>query len=437
MATARKRPRPDEDTQAECPFTVTHPDPNEKDKKVKRRRQESEDQPAPKIPLQASPFPPLGKFKDPNNNMDRYYQVHPHQKWMDMTRYNSFVLNGVKYYSEGFIFVANSSTIERQKNPGETRQSRQKSDDDWVARILEIRASDEHHVYARVYWMYWPDELPPGTQEGKKTIQGRQSYHGQNELIASNHSRCGSLIMPLRTGTNRLAVDVINVVSVTAQATVNQWDEANEDEVQKALYWRQAFDVRNMELSSALPRCKCNRPENPDKQLINCANLECRRWLHDDCLVDEALIKTFSRLGVDKPHKPTRVKAEEPEGGQRPLSPSESGAAPMAQQSIDVKPEDQQTIKLADVENGGQLANAENGTVSTAASVAPKRKGRPRKSGMNEMNNSKPYEGLFSAVINDTSPPVVEIQDLRENVTGGEKSWTESLYCPLCSTEIH
>lgn len=44
-------------------------------------------------------------------------------------------------------------------------------------------------------------------------------------------------------------VDVINVVSVTASATVHQWDETNEDEVQPALYWRQAFDVRTMDLS--------------------------------------------------------------------------------------------------------------------------------------------------------------------------------------------
>ncbi|KAI0873019.1 hypothetical protein GGS24DRAFT_409439 [Hypoxylon argillaceum] len=418
MATARKRPRPDEDTQAECPFTVTHPDPNERDKKSKRRRQESEDQPVPKIPLQASPFSPMGKFKDPNNTMDRYYQVHPHQKWMDMTRYNSFVLNGVKYYSEGFIFVANSSTIERQKNPGEARQSRQKSDDDWVARILEIRASDEHHVYARVYWMYWPDELPQGTQEGKKSIQGRQSYHGQNELIASNH------------------MDVINVVSVTAQATVNQWDETNEDEVQQALYWRQAFDVRSMELSSALPRCKCNRPENPDHQLINCTNTDCRKWLHDDCIVHDALMKTFSRLGADKPHKPVRMKNEDLGSATRPLSPSESGAAQTAQQSIDVKPEDQKTIKLADVESAGSSVKVDNRIVPTATGTEPKRKGRPRKSEIREVVNPKPYEGLFSAVINDTAPPVIEIRDLRENVSGGEKSWTEPIHCLLCNAEI-
>lgn len=52
-----------------------------------------------------------------------------------------------------------------------------------------MRASDEHHVYARIYWMYSPDELPAGTVDGKKTITGRQPYHGQNELIASNHSK--------------------------------------------------------------------------------------------------------------------------------------------------------------------------------------------------------------------------------------------------------
>jgi len=48
-------------------------------------------------------------------------------------------------------------------------------------------------------------------------------------------------------------VDVINVVSVTASATVHQWDETNEDEVQPALYWRQAFDVRTMDLSVGWP----------------------------------------------------------------------------------------------------------------------------------------------------------------------------------------
>ncbi|KAI1402371.1 hypothetical protein F4819DRAFT_282436 [Hypoxylon fuscum] len=420
MATARKRPRPDvEESQAECPFSVIHPDPNEKEKKAKRRRQDSEDHPQPKILLQASPFSPMGRFKDPNNTMDRHYQVQPYQKWMDMTRYNSFVLNGVKYWSEGFIFVANSSTIERQKNPGEVVQPRKKSDDDWVARILEIRASDEHHVYARVYWMYWPDELPPGTQDGKKLIQGRQWYHGANELIASNH------------------MDVINVVSVTAAATVNQWDETNEDDVQPALYWRQAFDVRSMELSAAELRCKCNRPENPDRRLFGCSNEDCKKWLHDDCLTHDVLLKTYKRLGTDKPHKPTPVKEEEAgEGTKRPLSPSESGAAQMAEQSIDVKPEEQgQMIKLGDVENALPAIDAD--ATVTAASTEPKRRGRPRKSELAEQAATKPYEGLFDAIIqSELSPPTIEITDLRESVTGGDKSWTERLHCLICNHEL-
>ena len=44
-------------------------------------------------------------------------------------------------------------------------------------------------------------------------------------------------------------MDIINVVSVTSQAQVKQWYEENDEEIQHALYWRQAFDVRTYELS--------------------------------------------------------------------------------------------------------------------------------------------------------------------------------------------
>jgi hypothetical protein len=44
-------------------------------------------------------------------------------------------------------------------------------------------------------------------------------------------------------------VDIINVVSVTNQAIVNHWLEENDSDVQENLYWRQAFDVRTLELS--------------------------------------------------------------------------------------------------------------------------------------------------------------------------------------------
>lgn len=44
-------------------------------------------------------------------------------------------------------------------------------------------------------------------------------------------------------------VDVINVVSVTQPAIVNQWIESDDEEIQDALYWRQAYDCRNSQLS--------------------------------------------------------------------------------------------------------------------------------------------------------------------------------------------
>jgi hypothetical protein len=102
-----------------------------------------------------------------------------------------------------------------------------------------------------------------------------------------------------------------------------------------------------------------------------------------------------------------------------------------------VKPEDQQTITAADADSAGTAVKSENRTVPIVVGSEPKRKGRPRKSDINEAANARPYEGLFSAVVNVANPPVIEIQDLRENVTGGEKSWTEPVHCLFCSGEIH
>lgn len=162
-------------------------------------------------------------------------------------------MNGNRYLSEEFIFVANDEAIERQK-AGKLPSDQISPADFWVARILEIRAQDEHHVYARVFWMYSPDELPAATLAGKKTPAGRQAHHGVNELVASNHStsRPGLSAPSILTS----SVDVINVVSVVQPAKVNQWIESEEDEVQDALYWRQAFDCHTQQLSvsSAWPR---------------------------------------------------------------------------------------------------------------------------------------------------------------------------------------
>ncbi|KAL2260131.1 hypothetical protein VTK26DRAFT_5958 [Humicola hyalothermophila] len=459
MASARKRPRTEpEDNRAECPFSIKVVDPKDKEqKKKKRRRTENgeEDDVNPRINVQLSPFAPSGKFKT-HETMDIYYQVDPGKKWTDMTRYNSFVLNGVKYFSEGFIYVANDSSIERQKaaNNNEPMRPRKKSDDDWVARILEIRASDEHHVYARVYWMYWPDELPQGTHDGKKIVQGRQPYHGMNELVASNH------------------MDIINVVSVTSQAQVKQWFEENEEEIQNALYWRQAFDVRTYELSSVELVCSCNTPANPDKMLVGCTANGCKKWMHEQCIIDNALKATFNRLGTDKPHiAPVTTKTEEDsDEAKRPLSPTETGADASTQHSIDVKPEggsadavhagtkDNVEVKQADDEDApaapedtiperpaeprakSETAETETPSKPAVGKSTPGRKpGRPRKKGAEANGDSaRPWEGLFEASVSvEQGPPVVEIKDLREGVVGGEKAWSERVKCLICGIQVN
>lgn len=79
--------------------------------------------------------------------------------------------------------------MERQSSLPAGASKVDKKENYWVAQILEVRASDEYHVYALVYWMYWPEELPLGTLDGKRRIAGRQPYHGQLELVASNHSK--------------------------------------------------------------------------------------------------------------------------------------------------------------------------------------------------------------------------------------------------------
>lgn len=42
-------------------------------------------------------------------------------------------------------------------------------------------------------------------------------------------------------------------------------------------------------------QCVCSGFTNPDKLLVKCANAACGRWLHEDCIKDDALKKTYIR----------------------------------------------------------------------------------------------------------------------------------------------
>ncbi|KAK9470846.1 uncharacterized protein V1510DRAFT_398524 [Dipodascopsis tothii] len=182
------------------------------------------------------------------------YSIQPRALWDGLERFRHFVIGDEKFSVDDHVFVNHSNVVQEGvlTDPHEY----------WVGRILEIRAQDASHVYVKINWMYWPNELP----------DGRQYYHGKKELVASNH------------------VDVIDAMSVSGRATVTHWLETDEDDNIKDLFWRQRYDSYSGELKPVRKHCTCQRFYNPDTTMIRCAS--CKIWLHEICLIKE-LIRAY------------------------------------------------------------------------------------------------------------------------------------------------
>ncbi len=216
--------------------------------------------------------------------------------------------------------------------------------------------------------------------------------------------------------------------------------------------------------------CNCNTPEHPDKLLIGCNAENCKKWLHQDCIIDEALKATYKRLGTDKPHlSPEPVQDEHNEEETKPpLSPPETDAAVSAH-SIDGKADSVGPDDAMHVKNNAEVAAENDGTPALTSdrvteksaetttkaektesankaakatlckSTPGKKPGRPKKKA-SEANgqSSKPWEGLFEVSFKmDSSPPLLEFRDLREGIVGGEKTWTETINCLICGSQIN
>ncbi|KAH7303601.1 hypothetical protein B0I35DRAFT_402274 [Stachybotrys elegans] len=148
-----------------------------------------------------------------------------------------------------------------------------------IAQILEIRAADGRELYALVAWMLSPDNLPENTICGKSFIEGRQSYHGNQELICSNQG------------------GIVHLARLRSQICVKHLDELGGFRPEPhQWYWRQKFDCFTRELSHIKTVCTCNTPANPEKILIGCSNVECGEWMHYRCLFDDML----TRLGGEE-----------------------------------------------------------------------------------------------------------------------------------------
>lgn len=205
--------------------------------------------------------------------------------------------------------------------------------------------------------------------------------------------------------------------------------------------WPRAQHEAKLTLLQSIHRvCKCKEPNNPDKIAVACSNSECGVWLHKECLLHDALLQTYDELGRDKPHHTPvlvirtngdaeNVKEEEKADKQtgRPLSPPDNSVD--IQQTIDAKVGDVSTDG-AEPRKESEAPSIKQGTPSvsasiTAASVTSKKK-RGRKKG------ARPYEGLFEAELNVIENRI-EIKDLRDDVTGGDKEWAIPLRCLVCN----
>jgi hypothetical protein len=238
--TGRKRLRAEKQEQyKEHPFYISYPRTTPKPRAKRRRESTSQHgliNSHGRTKLQTFPF--TWSITD---SLDLLYVVRPKTAWQEMTSYKSFILRGLKHKLGDFVFIANEQTIKRQKiNSGQATQY----NEEWVARILEVRALDANNVYARVHWMYRPDEIPLGTLCRGKKIEGRQPYHGDKELILSNH------------------MDIINVLSVLGPAKVEQWVEGEGDKERQRVgpFWRQVYNWCESRLSSLDSKCICRVP---------------------------------------------------------------------------------------------------------------------------------------------------------------------------------
>lgn len=179
----------------------------------------------------------LAKYRNLDSAFN-HLKIHPGSQCTDWRS----AVRGETYSVHQYAIIARSVQLPKLCNPLHKPDTV-----DCFARILEIRARDPQNVYARVYWVYRPEHTP----------SGRQPYHGENELIASNH------------------MEIVDALTFVGRANVVHW--VQEDGVQapaptEGMYWRQKYDFLSGKISvspspsirSDVPRThrKCLGPPN-------------------------------------------------------------------------------------------------------------------------------------------------------------------------------
>jgi hypothetical protein len=139
------------------------------------------------------------------------YEVQPRERWESLRRYKKFTVGDESIATGQCILVKHDDATEDQRMDIRAQ---------WKAKVLEVRALDQEHVYLRLAWLNRPEDL----------AGGRKSHHGKLELIPTNQ------------------LDVIDAMAVNGTVEVVKWNDDDDESVMLAddqFFWRQTYDFAN------------------------------------------------------------------------------------------------------------------------------------------------------------------------------------------------
>ncbi|EME43984.1 hypothetical protein DOTSEDRAFT_53220 [Dothistroma septosporum NZE10] len=206
------------------------------------------------------------------------YAVQPLDKWESLRRYKKFTVGTESIATGQCVLIKQDDSEEAILDL--TAQ--------WKAKVLEVRALDQEHVFIRVAWLNRPEDLE----------NGRQDYHGANELIPTNR------------------MDVIDAMSVNGSFEIVKWDDSDNDTAvvnEEQYFWRQTLDFIDNRISKLRLMCKDNTPQNPDEMIVQCSHEGCRKWQHVKCMAEFALQDAANEKPPSSSKRKGAIKKQEPQ----------------------------------------------------------------------------------------------------------------------------
>lgn len=139
---------------AKVPFTVQYPPAQDSKRKLSKKEQELVNH----AEFQVSPFVAKGASK--KGELDQNYTVTPTAEWESMKKYNNFISEWNMDFNALWIATNDDSTVQGEvyknnhfvyvRGQDTPKGSVERDKDFWVARILQVRATNPQHVYALV-----------------------------------------------------------------------------------------------------------------------------------------------------------------------------------------------------------------------------------------------------------------------------------------------